>query len=102
MPLDIRPDHMEIVRLILRRHVPGQEVWAFGSRVTGRSKKTSDLDLAVIGTAPLGFATLNRLRDDFSESKIPYRVDIVDWATLSDGFRDIISREHVVIQDLQA
>ena len=32
MPLDIRPDHMEIVRNILENVIPEREVWAFGKK----------------------------------------------------------------------
>ena len=30
---------------LLRRHVPEAEVWAYGSRVNGRSHDASDLDI---------------------------------------------------------
>lgn len=30
--IDISPDQWDIVRNILQEHVPGLEVWAFGSR----------------------------------------------------------------------
>ncbi len=42
--IDIRPDHLEIVRGILRKHVPQYPVWAFGSRVKWSAKEYSDLD----------------------------------------------------------
>lgn len=48
----ISPHHLEIVKAILRKHVPDREVYYFGSRATGTAKKFSDLDLAVIGTTP--------------------------------------------------
>ena len=90
-----------IVRAILLRHVPGREVWAFGSRVgtkdTGRVKKFSDLDLAVKGDEPLPMSMLAALADDFSESDLPYKVDIVDWATTTARFRAIIESSHIVI-----
>ena len=98
MPLDIRPDHLKIVEEILEKHVPDREVWAFGSRVNGTAKATSDLDLVVIGENPLDFQTLGALRDAFSESNLPYKVDVVDWATISETFREIIWKEKVVIQ----
>ena len=98
MPLDIRPDHLKIVEKILEKHVPDREVWAFGSRVNGTAKGTSDLDLAVIGENPLDFQTLGALRDAFSESNLPYKVDVVDWETISETFREIIQKEKVIIQ----
>lgn len=97
MQLRVRPDHLALVREVLRRHVPEREVRAFGSRATGNAKETSDLDLAIIGDGPLGFATLAALRDDFSESNLPYRVDVVDWATVDESFRRIIERDQVIV-----
>ncbi|MHB1286510.1 MAG: nucleotidyltransferase family protein [Leptospirales bacterium] len=97
MPLDIRPAHLKIVLETLNRFIPDREVWVFGSRVKGTAKDTSDLDLAVIGKTPLDFKTLAALRDDFSESNIPYKVDVVDWSTISETFREIIRKDRVVI-----
>ncbi|MHB1286754.1 MAG: restriction endonuclease subunit S [Leptospirales bacterium] len=97
MPIDIRPDHLKIVEEILEKYVPDREVWAFGSRATGKAKDTSDLDLAVIGETPLDFQTLAALRDAFSESNIPYRVDVVGWAAIGETFREIIRKDKVVI-----
>ena len=46
-PVDIRPDHLEIVQGILREHLPaGVKVWVFGSRANWTTKDSSDLDLA--------------------------------------------------------
>ncbi len=98
-PIDIRPEHWAIVRDILRRHVPGHEVWAFGSRAKGAAKPYSDLDLAVIGDAPLASAVMAALTDDFSESDLPWKVDVLDWATTSEGFRAMIARDKVVVQE---
>lgn len=98
MPLDVRPEHLAMVHAVLRRRVPDREVWAFGSRVTGKARATSDLDLCVVGEVPLPYETSARLRYDFSESDIPYTVDVVDWATTSESFRKIIERDKVVVQ----
>jgi len=99
MPLDVRPDHLAMVQAILRRHVPGREVWAFGSRVAGTARATSDLDLCVVGEVPLPYETRARLRYDFSGSDVPYTVDVVDWATTSGSFRKIIEEDKVVVQE---
>ncbi len=96
--LDIRAEHWEIVRAILRRRVPGHEVWAFGSRARQTAKPHSDLDLAVITAQPLPLAVGAALAEDFSESDLPWRVDVVDWATTSEPFRRIIERDKVVVQ----
>ena len=98
MPLDVRPDHLAMVQTILRRNAPDREVWAFGSRVTGNAKPNSDLDLCIIGTSPLPYEISARLRQDFSDSDIPYTVDLVDWATCRASFRRIIEQDKVVVQ----
>ena len=96
--IDIRPDHWNIVQGILQKHVPQCEVWAFGSRATWKAKKFSDLDLAIISDQPLSLDISASLRDDFSESDLPWKVDVVDWATTSESFRKIIERDGVVVQ----
>ena len=97
-PIDVRPDHWAIVRDILRRHVPAHEVWAFGSRAKWTAKPYSDLDLAVIADQPLPLALLASLADDFSDSDLPWKVDVVDWAATKQTFRSIIERDKVAIQ----
>ena len=96
--IDIRPDHWVIVREILRKHVPGYTVWAFGSRARGTAKRYSDLDLAVIADEPLPMAVSAALVDAFSESDLPWKVDVVDWAETGGAFREIIARDRVVVK----
>ena len=93
--IDIRPDHREIVLEILRKHVPDHLVCVFGSRARGAAKRFSDLDLVVMGDEPLALSVWGGLKDDFSESDLPYKVDVVDWATTSESFRKIIERDRV-------
>ncbi|MEJ8455829.1 restriction endonuclease subunit S [Xanthomonas oryzae pv. oryzae] len=96
--IDIRPDHWQIVRDILRKHVPQYAVWAFGSRAKWLAKQYSDLDLAIITDQPLSLSISAALADEFSESDLPWKVDIVDWATTGESFRKIIERDKVVVQ----
>ena len=88
--LDLTAEQLAEVRRILQQHVPGRTVRAFGSRVQDNAKPFSDLDLAVMGDTPLDFRQLAALKDAFAESNIPFRVDVVDWATTSEVFRGII------------
>lgn len=97
--IDIRPDHLEIVQGILKKYVPLCEVWAFGSRAKWTAKEYSDLDLAIITDRPLSLDVSASLSDDFSESDLPWRVDVVDWATTSESFRKVIERDKIVVQE---
>ncbi|ARN81453.1 nucleotidyltransferase family protein [Methylocystis bryophila] len=96
--LNLNPKEWAIVSGILRSVVPGREVWAFGSRATGAAKPYSDLDLALIGDTPLPLDTLAVLREAFSESDLPWKVDLVDWATTNATFRQIIEARRILVQ----
>ena len=87
-----------IVRDILDKYVPGYSVWAFGSRARRTHKPFSDLDLAVCGDQPLTISTLAALNEAFTESDLPWKVDIVDEAAISDTFRRHIDAQKVALQ----
>ena len=95
--LDLTPQHLTEVRRILLLHVPGRTVRAFGSRVQGNAKPFSDLDLVVMGNTPLDFRQLAALKDAFTESNLPFRVDVIDWASTSETFRGIIEGAFEVV-----
>lgn len=96
--IDLAFPHLEIVRQILAQHTPQFTVWVFGSRVSGTVKPHSDLDLAVLTDHPLDLNDLGNLREAFENSDLPIRVDIVDWSTITDEFRDVIKTRYEVIQ----
>ncbi|HLC16237.1 MAG TPA: nucleotidyltransferase domain-containing protein [Thermodesulfovibrionia bacterium] len=86
------------MREILSQHVPECEVIAFGSRVTGTAKEYSDLDLAIITDKLLPVRTMAKLKEAFSESRLPFKVDVVDWGSASDGFRNVIKEKCKIVQ----
>jgi predicted nucleotidyltransferase len=96
--LDLSSRDLAIVQDILRIHIPDHEVWAFGSRTKGTARRYSDLDLAIITDTPLSLRILGDIAEDFSESDLPFRVDILDWATTRDNFRRIVEQDRVVVQ----
>ena len=67
--------------------------------MTWTAKDHSDLDLAIVGDGPLDFRTKTLLEEAFEESDLPFRVDVVDWATVSEGFHAVIGRGYVVLQE---
>ena len=96
--IEIQTGDLATVLAILDAHVPELEVWAFGSRVTGRPRRTSDLDLVLVTETPLPPARMADLRDAFSESDLPFKVDLVDWAATKEIFREIIQKGYVVLK----
>lgn len=96
--LQLQPAELAIVQQILQANVPNCTVWAYGSRVKGLAKRYSDLDLAIISTTPLSFLQLAQLEEAFSDSALPWKVDLLDWATASEPFKQIVLQRYVVIQ----
>ena len=96
--VDLRPDQLATVRAILQAEVPECEVWAFGSRAKWTAKDSSDLDLALVTPARLPQSKLGRLREAFTDSYLPLKVDVVDIHRVSDEFRKIIESQKVVLQ----
>jgi predicted nucleotidyltransferase len=78
--------------------VPNARVTAFGSRANGRSTSRSDLDLAVDNGAPLSLDESARINSDFSESRLPYFVDVVDLRSAQPEFCETIERSSVPLE----
>jgi predicted nucleotidyltransferase len=94
----IEPHQWEELSAILRTHLPGRRVWAFGSRATGlRVKRFSDLDLAIEGE-PIPLKEAAMLDEALDESHLPFKVDIAELATLTPEFRARIAPSLVLIQ----
>ena len=96
--LDINPVDLRTVRRILAKRIPEWDVYVFGSRVTGTARKKSDLDLAVMPKKPMVSIQRADLKDAFTESDLPFKVDIVDWAATKEDFKKLIRREWFRIQ----
>jgi len=73
-------DELRTVTQVLASLVPQHQAMAFGSRVCASAeaavrKAHADLDIALVGP-PLEPHDMFGLRDAFSESNLPFRVDI--------------------------
>ena len=97
-PVDIRPDHLEIVQGILSERLPSSvKVWVFGSRANWSTKDSSDLDLALEGENALSHKLLGVLKDAFEDSSLPYTVDVVDLNQIGDSFRQSVELQRVLL-----
>jgi len=95
--INLSTEHLQLVRNILLKHVPNNEVWIFGSRITDKIKPYSDLDLVVISKFPLAIMTMALMKEEFSESNLPFKVDILDWTQITPEFKQVIETQHEVI-----
>lgn len=83
--------NLAIVCATLAKHAAGRWAFVFGSRVVtnaeekARVKPHSDIDIALAGS-PLTLADVFQLREAFSESDLPLRVDVVTADELPSGW----------------
>ncbi len=96
--MKLKDEELTLVQQILGDIAPHCEVWAFGSRVNGTPKPFSDLDLVLINHEAISLDVRANLVEAFSESDLPWKVDLVDWHSISPQFRQIIQSGYEVIQ----
>lgn len=74
----------------------------FGSRATGRARRYSDLDLAIDAGRRLTLDEIAGLTEAFSDSDLPYKVDLIDWHDIDDRWRQTIVAERAALAELLA
>ncbi len=96
--IDLTPEQLALVLQILTTHLPQHaKAFIFGSRATGTAKKFSDIDIAIDATTPLSLPLLASLNHEFEESDLPFKVDIVDWQSISNDFQHRILQHYLPI-----
>ncbi len=98
---DITAEQQEALAILLHRFIPGVAVWAYGSRVNGAARPTSDLDLVAF-TTPEQRPLVSQLKEELGESSdIPFIVDLHVWDEIPELFREIVRKKYVVLQEKQ-
>ena len=96
--IDMGSSDLEAVKRILSQYVPHCEVRVFGSRINGTAKAYSDLDLVLIGRDKIDWRIIEKVKQAFSESDLPFMVDVLDWHVISQEFRGVIEKKNEIIQ----
>ena len=101
MDIDITASERKTLLFLLNAFLPSTTVWAYGSRVKFTSKPESDLDLVAF-INPEEETQLSDLRNAFSESDLPFKIDILGRDTLPENFKQNIQNSYAVLQDSRA
>ncbi len=89
--LDLEADHLKVILELIKSHIPNTTVWAYGSRITGRARRYSDLDLVAFSSSNQSRQIAN-LKEAFEESCLPFRVELLVWDDIPNSFhREILS-----------
>lgn len=82
MKYGLSEKQLQDIETILAAWPDIDSVWLFGSRALGTYKEASDIDLAIKGH--LNQKTLVRLKDAFEDSDLPFFVDLVEYAGITE------------------
>ena len=93
--LPVRDKEEILARLqpLLRRC--GGKLVLFGSRARHQARAASDIDLAIRASAPVPAALLAEARQALDDSLVPFRIDLLDYATASAELRQAIDRDGI-------
>lgn len=88
-----------LVREIVLRHASPDRnrPVVFGSRATGAARRYSDVDIGIAGE-PLSLRDLGLMREEFDNSSLPFVVDVVNFADMSDEFATVAGEATIEIR----
>ncbi len=88
----IEKEQLTIIKKILRKYFPQEEIRIFGSRYKHTNKPYSDVDIAIVGNKKIDIQTYGKIKEELEESNLKYRVDLIDWNSISEEFQKIIEK----------
>ncbi len=101
MKFGLNQDELELLYNLVVRPLQdfGCEVWIFGSRSKNNYHKFSDIDLLYKipdgKTLPSGFISL--IQESAEESRLSYKVDLVDERDLASAYLENVHREKILL-----
>ena len=86
--------YLKIIKDIVLQSIDPSEhlVFLFGSRARENCKKSSDVDIDIMGKKPIG-KIYYKIVDKIEESIVPYKVDIVDFSMVEEKFKKIAMKK---------
>ena len=87
----ISPKAEKKIKEIIYRFLDPKEyqVFIFGSRAVGKSKKYSDYDVGIFGKKSVPATKMVLIEEALEESDLPYKVDVVDFSLVSADFKKV-------------
>lgn len=77
----------------------GVRLWVFGSRARGNPREFSDVDILyeIPKDQIISPGTLFLIKDALEDSRLPYKVDLVDRSEVAHSYRDQVESEKIEI-----
>ena len=93
MRFGLEKRHLDFIMQVLTDNIPQKEAkfYIFGSRAKGNYKEYSDIDIAIkLSDEKLSADILGKILMEFSDSTLPYEVDVIDLNAIDDKFKNLI------------
>lgn len=65
------------------------KVFFFGSRVSGKNREGSDIDVGIEGAEPVPNDALLAIQDDIDALPTLYKIEIVDFSHVAEKFKEV-------------
>ena len=90
-------DDLKRIRDIIINRLKGYrfQLFFFGSHARKEACRTSDIDVGLLPLKPIPPGLLSEIREELSESSIPYPVDLVDLSHASNDFVERVKQEGI-------
>lgn len=76
---------------IISKHLDLNEykLFFFGSRVNGKGRERSDIDIGIEGKEKVPSKALGEIREEIEEMPVLYSIDVVDFKDVSEDFYEV-------------
>lgn len=98
MTTSILTHDLETARQIVLERLRGYRVkiYLFGSQASGKARRYSDIDVAVLPLETIPGHVLSDVHEALEESNILYDVDVVNLSEVDEKFRQRVLKEGVL------
>lgn len=95
--ISLSDKELQFVKSILAKYP--YQFYAYGSRVKGKQKKYSDLDLCYKDKIP--DAVITKIYEDFEMSALPFKVELLNWHRCDVDFQKSIEKDLVRLEEVR-
>lgn len=88
------------IAAVLRQHVPARtRCFLFGSAATGKTWRSSDIDIGLLSDTPIPATILLKIQDDLELLPSLRVFDLVDFHDVSPVFRENALRDAILLHE---
>jgi predicted nucleotidyltransferase len=93
----VSEEQSQIIKDILQPYSQEYVFFMYGSRINGNFLKNSDLDILIKGKTKASMDMIEKIREKFDESNLPFIVHLADFYSLGENFYKLIKNTLVKI-----